>query len=137
MSITLTDFWMGRASSHFSEWHEEIEANGRITVERVNFLFNTYLRFYPAARPWTVNSGWRPPSLNARLKGAAPRSKHMTGQAVDIGDDSGDLGRLFASILGQRMLEEAALFMESPSKTPRWVHFQTVPPKSGKRIFIP
>jgi hypothetical protein len=42
-----------------------------------------------------------------------------------------------ASILGQRMLEEAGLFMESPSKTPRWVHFQTVPPKSGKRIFIP
>jgi hypothetical protein len=35
------------------------------------------------------------------------------------------------------VLAEIGLWLEHPISTPRWCHVQTVPPKSGKRVFTP
>jgi hypothetical protein len=94
--------------------------------------------------PFFVNSGWRPPSLNAATPGAAPLSKHMEGLAVDIGDKEGNLARWVLSHLDD--MKRLGLFFENfcwtrtmagLSDIGGWVHFQIVPPKSGHRIFIP
>jgi len=82
-----------------------------------------------------VSSGWRPPAVNANTKGAARRSKHMTCEAVDVNDDNGELDEWCMSNLDY--LEEVGIWMEHPSATKGWSHFQIVPPKSGNRIFYP
>jgi uncharacterized protein YcbK (DUF882 family) len=82
-----------------------------------------------------VSSGWRPPSLNAKTAGAAPNSKHMTCQALDVYDPDGDLDEWCMENLAK--LEEAGLWLEHPSATKGWCHLQIVPPRSGKRVFYP
>jgi hypothetical protein len=80
-----------------------------------------------------VNSGWRPASYNATIPNAAPNSKHITGQAVDIGDPMEE----FDDYLTDAILEAHDLWRESPIATKGWVHLQCVPPHSGNRTFIP
>jgi len=62
-------------------------------------------------------------------------SKHLSGQAVDFADVDGSLWLWCMSNI--KDLENASLYLEDKSATPTWVHFQCVPPKSGKRIFKP
>jgi hypothetical protein len=62
-------------------------------------------------------------------------SKHLSGQAVDMADKDGSLW--LWCIANMKDLEAANLYLEDKSATPTWVHFQCVPPKSGKRIFKP
>jgi len=67
-----------------------------------------------------------------RINPGAPKSKHLTGQAVDIADD----GKLKAWLVARpEILEQAELWCEEG--THGWVHFQIVPPKSGRRWFLP
>lgn len=63
------------------------------------------------------------------------KSKHLSAQAIDIADPH----RLLKEwvILNEKILIEVGLWCEDLSYTIGWVHFQTVPPKSGKRFFIP
>lgn len=63
------------------------------------------------------------------------KSSHLDGNAVDIRDRDGKLwGWLMDNF---KLLEEQGLYLEDKSRTPYWVHFQRVPPKSGNRIFLP
>lgn len=128
--ITLKDYWMGRDKTHAADLTEAIRANADITVDRINKLL--HVARWSDAR---VSSGWRPPSVNAGVKGAAKRSKHMTGEACDIADPKGDLGRWCLGNLKE--LERQRLWLEHPTKTPTWVHLQIVAPKSGRRVFLP
>ena len=130
MPISPKDYWMGRDASHASELTEEIRQAAAVTVERVNALLEIAKR--PNAR---VRSGWRPAEINASIPGAALHSKHMTGEACDIADPGGELGRWVLD--NEQALVDVGLWCEAPSHTPTWVHFQTKPPKSGKRFFIP
>lgn len=82
----------------------------------------------------TVSSGYRPEAVNASI-GGAKKSNHMICKAVDIADPKGELGAWCLKNL--KLLEEAGLYIENPAKTTTWVHFQSVPPKSGKRVFDP
>lgn len=135
--ITLAQFFMGRDVTYKSALTPVITANAVELLQRVNLLLAIFYAANPQAHQRGVNSGWRPPALNATVKGAAPKSKHMTGQAVDLGDDDGMLDAWLMTPLGQKALEEAALWMEHPSATPRWCHMQSRPPRSGKRTFYP
>jgi len=85
-------------------------------------------------KEFVVTSGYRPPVINQRV-GGARKSRHQTCQAADIADPDGSLADFVFKNLAA--LERANLWIEAPSATPGWVHFQTVPPKSGKRIFTP
>ena len=135
--ITIADYFMGRDKTFASALTPEIQKNAADLLSRVNFLMAVFYTSNPDAHSRRVNSGWRPPALNAKVPGAAAKSKHMTGHAIDIGDDDGALDAWLMTIPGQKALVDARLWMEHPSATPRWTHLQSEPPRSGRRVFYP
>jgi len=111
----------------------EIAANLDELHDRMNQLRSVY------GKPMQITSGLRSQEQQTQLiaegKSNAPKSKHLTGQAVDILDKTGELGKwTFANV---EVLKDIGLWCEDLSHTPGWVHYQCVPPKSGKRFFIP
>lgn len=83
----------------------------------------------------SITSGFRPADVNAATKGAAKKSNHLLGNAADLSDRNGALCRLVLANLD--LLQAHDLWLEDPRHTPTWIHLQTVPPRSGKRIFAP
>jgi hypothetical protein len=65
----------------------------------------------------------------------APQSAHKQGLAVDIYDPDNKIDNWL--IGHQQVLKEFGLYFEHPTATPRWSHWTTRKPKSGKRIFYP
>jgi hypothetical protein len=127
--ITLHDFLMGRDQAYPADYTPQIAANAGHTVDQVNALLEA------AGFDGHVNSGWRPPALNAATRGAARRSKHMQGLACDLHDAD---GRIDLWCLDHpEVLERIGLWQESPASTPGWCHLQTVAPASGHRVFTP
>lgn len=139
--ITLDDYWMGRDIKYQSELNHDIIQNAIETVQRVNELLDRAAAdgVIPGVNPATgtaVASGWRPRGINDHIINAAQGSKHLTALACDIRDDNArSLARWCCRNLAA--LGEIGLWMENPQWTPSWVHVQTVPPGSGRRIFIP
>lgn len=127
--ITLPDYWMGRDSKYPDDLTPEIEGNAIELIARVNLLMESF------GQERAVNSGWRPPAVNASVRGAAVKSKHMLGLAVDLADPDGELDDWCMDNLGE--LERVGLWLEHPSATKNWCHLQSVPPRSGKRVFYP
>jgi hypothetical protein len=132
--ITLAAYWMGRDTQYKADLTDEIMANATALLPKVNKLLDFADDDGIDVGP--VASGWRPPAVNAGTKNAAPKSKHMTGHAVDLRDDK---YQSFARWCTKNidLLVECGLWMEHPGWTPTWVHLQDLPPGSGKRIFIP
>jgi hypothetical protein len=115
------------------ECTDEVKANAEDLAKQVSGLLNELeLR----AR---VNSGFRPTVVNAKTKGASKKSNHMKGNAVDLeGDELASL--LMADWLNngdESLLVRYDLYLEDPRYTRGWTHLQRIPPRSGKRIFIP
>jgi len=125
--ITLEDYF-GRVS-HIAAPSEEIQINARELLLRVNTLLAAI------GVKTTVNSGWRPPAYNATIPNAAPNSKHMTGHAIDLADPDSDIDDLLFK--DPTILIEHKLWMEHPLATKGWCHLQSIPPRSGNRIFFP
>lgn len=130
--ITEQDYLMGRDKLKPLDV-DQVE-NMLETIERANLLLSMFYADQPAAAKRKVNSGYRTPEINAAA-GGAKASKHMTCQAVDLSDEDYELGEWLDG--NQKALEQCQLWMEHKSKTPTWIHVQTVPPKSGKRVFYP
>lgn len=84
-----------------------------------------------------VSSGFRPSSVNKALANAAKKSLHMTGQAIDIKDTDGSLGKLIAS--RPDLLRKYGLFIEDLKSTKGWVHLDMSKKRSDRpsRSFIP
>jgi hypothetical protein len=127
--ISLADYYMGRDLKSPEELTAVHRANAQITVDRVNELLEAF------GEPRRVNSGWRPAAINAGVPNAAAKSKHMTCQACDLNDDDGSLDAWCMANL--QILERIGLWLEHPDSTPRWTHWQIVPPGSGNRVFRP
>ena len=127
--ITLADYYMGRDAKYPDALTPEIEANALELLARVNLLLESF------GETRKVNSGWRPPEVNAKTAGAALKSKHMTGQAIDLEDADGDLDEWCLDNTSE--LERLQLWHEHPAATKNWAHLQSVPPRSGKRCFYP
>lgn len=96
------------------------------------------------AKPMTVTSGYRSMQDHLRIysqKGITDKSKipmqsnHLYGKACDISDPKRELQAWCKA--NESLLASIGLWMEDFSATPTWVHFQIVPPKSGKRFFMP
>ena len=139
--ITLTDYFMGRDRTHAAELTDEIRGNAALTVARVNLLLAAAEEdlVEPGIDEVTgtaVASGWRPAGINARTQNAATGSKHLTAQACDL-QDTADRRLARWCLRNLARLEEIGLWMEDPQWTPDWVHLQTVPPGSGKRVYRP
>lgn len=129
--ITTQDYFMGRDVLYPLAMTPEIERNADTTVK----LANAVLARFGEWRK--VNSGWRPPALNAATPGAALKSKHMTAQAIDLADPEGDLDEWLMSPLGQSIMGSLGIWHEHPAATKGWAHLQIVPPRSGNRTFYP
>ena len=129
--IDLTAYWKGRNILYADELTDDIQRNAEITVAKVNELLARAGR----SDIHTVNSGWRPVSVNEATANSGKSSKHLTAEACDLPDADRTLAGWCVDNLDQ--LKEIGLWMEDPRWTPTWVHLQVVPPKSGKLVYIP
>lgn len=135
--ITLSAYFMGRREAYPEEFKPLYEENAKILLPRVNEVLTQFYTVFPKAAERGVNSGWRPPHVNAMTRGASPTSLHMTGEAIDLSDDDEALDNYVTSPNGLALCEHVGLWIESPNYTKRWCHLQSRPPKSRNRIFIP
>ena len=132
--ITIESVLMGRAK--LSELPKDVQENIKTLVSRINQLFDGYS--WPKTLPRVVNSGYRRPQ--DQPKNAAQSSPHLIGCAVDLDDD--DSGITWKYVFKNlTKTKQIGLWIEDPRWTHgsvgSWVHLQIIPPKSGKRIFIP
>lgn len=132
--ITLEQYLMGRDKLYPLEISEELLANAEELLGRVNGLLERWGGETPR-----VNSGWRPRAVNAATAGAAPRSKHITGHAIDLADPDGELDSWCMDSLP--VLIELGLWLEHPGATKGWCHLQSLPPgnppRASQRVFWP
>ena len=139
--ITLQD-WI-TASQRFPERAESPELTDQVLrdakylVDQVNAL----LRALEVDQEIKISSGFRPTAVNNQTTGAAARSGHTRGKALDIMDDQDQsLGKLIAS--RPDLLRKYDLMLESlkhtKGKWTNWVHLDTVKrPDRPSRTFIP
>lgn len=128
--LTRENMLKGRDKQFPSDWNQQLSDNLDETIQKVNaFLVAVGLQ---DRKP---SSGWRPPSVNASTKGAAPRSNHMLCMAADIEDADGAVWR--ACMANLALLKTLGLYLEDKRWCPTWTHFQTIRPASRKRIFLP
>ena len=134
--ISLADYFMGRDRSHAHELTAELRSNATLMIARANALL------LHAVLPGVVNSGWRPQAVNAAVANGRTlspvllsSSKHLSCQAIDLDDAHGALDAWCMRNL--LVLEEIGLWLEHPEGTPGWCHVQVVPPRSGRRVFMP
>lgn len=131
--ITRDDYFGHMSRALEAEPDAETERNAADLLDRVNALLEEI--DLPEAQSPHVNSGWRSPAYNAKVPNAAPRSKHITGQAIDLADPEGALDDYLMERLD--LLEKHGLYLEHPLSTKSWTHLQSVPPRSGNRVFYP
>lgn len=129
--IVLADYWMGRDKKYPPGLL--IESKAQDLLRRVNALIAKVPS--DVVGDIVVTSGYRPPAINRTTPGAALKSLHMTGQAIDLLDADGLLDDWCMDNLKQ--LELGGLWLEHPAATKGWCHLQSQPPRSGKRVFYP
>lgn len=129
MAITKDELLMGRDKSYPKEYTKEVSDNLDKLLGAMNQVRSAY------GSPMRVSSGWRPAAVNSSIAGAAKKSNHMLGLAVDILDRDGKLREWVLSNLD--LMQSLGIYIEDFRWTPTWVHFQIAPTRSGKRIFIP
>ena len=141
-----SDYWMGRDALYPHAINDVICNNAALLLGRVNLLLSWALaeNIRPALDATTGNhvaSGWRPPEINDATSNAAKQSRHLTGEAIDLRDNgTRDMARW--CLRNRDALEEIGLWMEDPqwTHTPPgqpWVHLQSVPPGSRRRVYVP
>lgn len=127
--ISKDEILMGRDKQYPKDYTQEISDNIDNLLKIINQIRTAY------NKPMIVASGWRPPSINEDTANAAKSSNHLKGLAVDIKDTD---GKLWAWVLiNLDLMKRLGVYMEDKRWTPTWVHFQIVPPKSKKRIYVP
>lgn len=127
--ISKDELLKGRDQQYPNDYTQEISDN----LDKLLIVMNQIRSAW--GKPMTVDSGWRPPSINASTPGAATHSKHMLGLAVDIADADGSLWSWVLENL--ELMQQLGIFFEDRRWTPNWVHFGLGAPASGKRIFVP
>ncbi len=114
----------------------EIDSNLNKLLERVNVIREKW------GKPMTVTSGLRSMEDHLRIyaqkgitdpKKIPMKSKHLSGEAVDISDPDLELTQWLKD--NPQHLLNAGLWCEEGNSD--WTHFQCVPPNSGNRWFLP
>lgn len=140
---TFTEYLRGQSD----DLTPELRANAERTLLKVNQLIVLYGVDNPGVERPPIASGYRSPERNAATPNASPNSEHMRCNAIDLRDLPIPMGvrtqlRPFSRwcFWKKHVLEDLDLWMEDPRCTGGrlpWAHFQTVPPRSGNRFFIP
>jgi len=136
--ITLEDYF-GPYWDH-PDKTEEVERNALDLLRKCNALYcmaeldGCELPINPKTGTGVsgkTEGGFRPGDSHT----GAPNSTHKDGQGVDRYDPE---RRLAAWILAHpEILKECDLWTEDFRWTPGWVHLQSIPPRSKKRVYIP
>lgn len=120
MGITLKEYAMGREEMAPQEWAAAVP-NAEKLLKAVNALLSD---LFPE-HTFAVSSGFRPSMVNAKIKGAAKKSGHLTGHAIDIKDADGFLKKNLTPATNPDhadRLRALGLFLEDPNATPTWCH---------------
>lgn len=126
------------AGAKLEDQTPEIQANLTILLDRLNLVRTAW------GKPMTSTSGLRTMKHHLEIYAAKGitdpkkipmKSRHLSGEADDISDPKRELQAWCKA--NEAKLAEIGLWMEDFSATPTWVHFQIVPPASGKRWFMP
>lgn len=151
MPISLLDYLKGLPINELPISHQQNavdllkKVNNLLQVGGVQGLVVTsgyrtqadHLRIY--SKRILENKEWNlthPNDLRHDHFGIPMKSRHLSGQAVDIG--GAKIKELQAWCLAnEAKLAEIGLWMEDFATTKNWIHFQSVPPASGKRWFKP
>lgn len=80
-----------------------------------------------------LNGGFRPQDCSV----GAPNSNHKQGLAVDLFDPLGKIDEWVTNPSNLKKIQALDLYFEDKSKTDGWCHVQIVPPRSGKRWYMP
>lgn len=141
MIITLEQYWMGRDAAYPDECTLAVRRNAGALLVKTNTLLKCAAAdgVEPGVNKDTGNavaSGWRPKGINAKTSNAAQLSTHIYACGIDLEDE---IARLLARwcLRHLDLLEQMGIYMEDPRWTPTWVHWQSVPPGSWKRVYIP
>lgn len=113
--ITKAEILMGRDVAFKKDYTEEISKN----IDLLLIPLNKFREIY--GKSMIVSSGWRPPTINAKI-GGAKKSLHMLGLACDFVDKDGNLAKFLLKMDSEGKLKELGLWLENPEKTPGWVH---------------
>lgn len=124
--ISRAEILMGRDEKY--PLTPELEANLATLLIALNLFRTQY------GEPMFVSSGYRPGPFNA-LAGGAPDSPHPSCEACDFHDRDGKIKQWVLE--HPIVLVECKLYMENPLNTKTWIHLQTRPVPSGRRIFSP
>lgn len=129
--ITSSNRYPKRAESE--ELTDQVKSNAEELLKRVNALLKEL-----GVSKVSISSGFRPSDVNNKITNAAKRSAHQSGEALDILDDK---NQTLCKKITKELLEKYDLYREDSDytigKNDNWVHLQTRPTKSGKRIFQP
>lgn len=106
---------------------DEIRANLEDLLVRLNKVRVVW------GHPMIITSGLRSVADQQRINPKAPKSRHLEGNAADVLDQDGAFNQW--CIDNQKLLAEVGLWCET--RVGPWQHLQRVPPKSGRRFFIP
>jgi uncharacterized protein YcbK (DUF882 family) len=116
----------------------ELEDNLLELLTKVNKIYDAY------QIPLVVTSGYRSKEdqINIYIKKGVKdltkipmKSRHLTCEAVDLYDPKGQLQQWI--LKNRSLMEEIGLWFEDFKYTPKWVHAQTRPPRSGSLFFKP
>jgi hypothetical protein len=126
-------FTEAEINQHKHPLTEEVKAHVVILIAKLSDLREIY------GRPMIVTSGFRSradqEAIYKHSKKVPYGSAHLSGRAADVADRDGSLAAFCYSNIP--LLEKIGLWCEDPTRTRGWVHFQTYPPVSGNRFFMP
>jgi len=120
-------------------------ANANITLAQVNLCLDK-------AKQDGCYADWIDPDTNTQISGSkggsgdggyrtadsrtgGPSSSHRSARGVDIFDPNRTLAQW--CVHNTQTLADLGLWCEDFRYTPGWCHFQTIPPKSGTRVYVP
>lgn len=130
IQLSEDSYWGNKKSTHENELTPDIQQNAMELFRRVNALLKEL-----GVERAVVSSGWRPRSYNEELRRrgipAAKNSQHTTGQAVDLSDPKQTISQLV--MRDPSILDKHGLWMEDPSRTRTWVHFDLGANRNPKR----
>jgi hypothetical protein len=127
--ISKQEFYKGRDVQYAADLTNDIRASAEVTMLKAALLLEAF------GEQRGVTSGWRPAAVNMATANAATHSRHMTGEAIDLEDKDGRLDDW--CLQNPEVLVQLGLWQEHPTATVGWCHVQTVPPRSGHRVFYP
>lgn len=135
MAISKKEVLMGRDIEYPADYTKEISDNIDKLLKVLNVIREAY------GKPLIISSGWRPPSVNAKIANAAKKSLHMQGLACDFKDADGKFDEWLDN--NQDLLESLGAWQESCAATPNWAHIDIgvrvikTRPNCKKRQFNP